>query len=307
MRDFFVPLEMLLYGDHMEAPKDFVVRGFSTGQAEDAGTLTVSVSAASAPTLWTPAEITTALWLDASDSSTITLESLAVSQWADKSGNDRHATQITASARPTVASATLSGLDTLVFDGSNDFLSLGTQLGRPQNYTVFAVSKPTKALSNNMSVMCSIDPGGNSTQAWGSISNLSSQAGKLWWQYGSGSAYRWGFGAGAFTLGQWGLYCVRHENGTQDETAYKDGVLLTNSGQAGTATIVGGTAYEMAIGRMGAFQGYYFGGEVAEIVIMTSAASLADRQKIEGYLAHKWGMTASLPSDHPYKLAAPTI
>lgn len=46
MRDFFVPREMLLYGDHMEAPKDFVVRGFSTGQAEDAGTLTVIVSAA---------------------------------------------------------------------------------------------------------------------------------------------------------------------------------------------------------------------------------------------------------------------
>jgi len=27
----------------------------------------------------------------------------------------------------------------------------------------------------------------------------------------------------------------------------------------------------------------------------------ADRQKIEGYLAHKFGLTGKLASDHPYK------
>ena len=27
---------------------------------------------------------------------------------------------------------------------------------------------------------------------------------------------------------------------------------------------------------------------------------------VEGYLAHKWGLTARLPSDHPYKSSAPT-
>ena len=33
--------------------------------------------------------------------------------------------------------------------------------------------------------------------------------------------------------------------------------------------------------------------------------SIEDRQKLEGYLAWKWGLQASLPSDHPYKSAAP--
>ena len=28
-------------------------------------------------------------------------------------------------------------------------------------------------------------------------------------------------------------------------------------------------------------------------------------EKIEGYLAHKWGLTANLPADHPYKINAP--
>jgi hypothetical protein len=47
--------------------------------------------------------------------------------------------------------------------------------------------------------------------------------------------------------------------------------------------------------------------DTAEIVITNSNISTADRQKLEGYLAHKWGLTAGLPNDHPYKTAAPTV
>jgi hypothetical protein len=42
-------------------------------------------------------------------------------------------------------------------------------------------------------------------------------------------------------------------------------------------------------------------GDIAEIVV----GILADRQRHEGYLAHKWGLTANLPNDHPYKNNAP--
>lgn len=48
----------------------------------------------------------------------------------------------------------------------------------------------------------------------------------------------------------------------------------------------------------------YLKGEIMEIVY---ADANADRQRIEGYLAHKWGLAASLPADHPYKTAAPTL
>jgi len=47
-----------------------------------------------------------------------------------------------------------------------------------------------------------------------------------------------------------------------------------------------------------------FDGDIAEVVIWRSV-STADREKIEGYLAHKWGLTANLPSSHPYKSSAP--
>ena len=46
---------------------------------------------------------------------------------------------------------------------------------------------------------------------------------------------------------------------------------------------------------------------LAEMIMITgSSLSDADRQRVEGYLAHKWGLTGDLAGDHPYKSAAPT-
>ena len=44
--------------------------------------------------LWTPSQITTALWLDASDEATITDNLGSVSEWRDKSGNSNHVFRI---------------------------------------------------------------------------------------------------------------------------------------------------------------------------------------------------------------------
>ena len=38
----------------------------------------------------------------------------------------------------------------------------------------------------------------------------------------------------------------------------------------------------------------------------TSGTDISTLEKAEGYLAHKWGLTGSLPSSHPYKTSAPT-
>jgi hypothetical protein len=41
------------------------------------------------------------------------------------------------------------------------------------------------------------------------------------------------------------------------------------------------------------------------ITLSSAKQSTADRQKSEGYLAWKWGLTGNLSSSHPYKFAAP--
>lgn len=48
-----------------------------------------------------------------------------------------------------------------------------------------------------------------------------------------------------------------------------------------------------------------FDGDLGEVVVYDAVLGSSDREKLEGYLAHKWGLTASLPSNHPYKNSAP--
>jgi hypothetical protein len=50
------------------------------------------------------------------------------------------------------------------------------------------------------------------------------------------------------------------------------------------------------------FYGHHF-----EIIALATVPDTETRDKIEGYLAWKHGIVDSLPSDHPYKLAAPTL
>ena len=45
--------------------------------------------------------------------------------------------------------------------------------------------------------------------------------------------------------------------------------------------------------------------EVAEFVMISSEISNTKRHEVEGYFAHKWGLTNNLPSSHPYKNNAP--
>lgn len=46
-------------------------------------------------------------------------------------------------------------------------------------------------------------------------------------------------------------------------------------------------------------------GNISEIIMYNAPLSGPDRQKIEGYLARKWGLRSSLPADHPYLMIPP--
>jgi hypothetical protein len=82
-------------------------------------------------------------------------------------------------------------------------------------------------------------------------------------------------------------------------------------GVDGNTPVVGGTGAGVPSGNLtiGAGAGgadRWLNGDLGELIITRSAPSLALRQRIEGYLAHKWGLTANLPGGHPYKVAAPS-
>ncbi|MBK9122796.1 MAG: hypothetical protein IPM16_06700 [Chloroflexi bacterium] len=85
-----------------------------------------------------------ALWLDASDSTTLFQDSAGttpatanddvIGRWADKSGNGNHATQETTANKPLLKTAVQNGLNTVRGDGTDDSLSFtGSGLALFQN------------------------------------------------------------------------------------------------------------------------------------------------------------------------------
>jgi hypothetical protein len=88
---------------------------------------------------FSPLSLSPALWLDASDSSTLYTDSGLttlvaadgdpVGGWKDKSGNTRHATQASGTNKPAYKNAigsTKNGLSVVRFDGVNDSLATAT-------------------------------------------------------------------------------------------------------------------------------------------------------------------------------------
>ena len=53
--------------------------------------------------------------------------------------------------------------------------------------------------------------------------------------------------------------------------------------------------------------GEAFSGQIAEVLIFDQQTSFFNRQKIEGYLAHKWQLTSQLPELHPYASTPPSF
>jgi hypothetical protein len=79
------------------------------------------------------------------------------------------------------------------------------------------------------------------------------------------------------------------------------------NGNIGTPASLGGVASN-ALSTIGSLQGLFFlNGFISEMVVTNGVLSTTDRQRLEGYLAHKWGLEANLPAGHPFKSLPPTV
>lgn len=289
-------------------PLDAVVQVPAAGLALAA----VAPDAVGSPTSWTPSAISTSLWLDASDAGTITTVSGAVSQWNDKSGNSRNATQSTSGSRPTVSAAAQNSLDALSFDGSNDFMSLASALAAASSgsFDVYFIGKPDTTSRNSTYTGGGIVRRHAANDAAGNWSTgiRSTGAAVVGHHLTSGDnangiVFGGSITSNANTLISWSY------NASGGSTSAQQWTIRINAGSPVTeSTGATSTAWGTGNGEIGrgyAGVGYYYKGLVYEIIICASEPGTSDRQKVEGYLAHKWGMTANLPSDHPYKTTAP--
>lgn len=243
--------------------------------------------------LWTPDDIETALWLDAADEDTITESGGAVSQWDDKSGKTRHFTQGTGSNQPTTGSRTQGGLNVIDFNGSSDFMDSNSGfVDQEAAWHAFFVSQFDISGGTNKVFLQTQDATGTGRSIFyiglspedfttfisGSRSNYFAYTASV-----MNTSFKWSSGGSS-----------------NDHESWLDGT------SQGTFSVNNG-ANTNAVLRLGAVKtvANYFDGFIAEFILLGSVASDATRQKIEGYLAWKWGLVANLPSGHQYKSNPP--
>jgi len=230
---------------------------------------------------WTPAKLSTELWLDASDSGTITESSGAVSQWADKSGNENNVSQANSSLQPLTNTNTLNSKNVIYFDGS-DLMNATFEATLTQPNSVFAVFKRKNLDSFLFDGVNDINR--HTFTFYLADSKYFSFAGSL--LFGSVSD------TNAHMMGS-----VYNSNSSE---IFIDGTSDAK-GDVGTQDMDGITLG----GRYNGQQ--YYDGDIAEIIVVDDILSESDRQKLEGYLAHKWGLEGNLPALHPYKSSPPTV
>lgn len=238
-------------------------------------------------------------WHDASDAGTITTSGSNVTQWDDK----KNSNDLTVATGSPIVGATLNGLDTVDFDGS-DLLDVAnaTYVGASgYNYTIMMLV-PDGGTSQFIFSYGVTDVGGetlsastqdnsNNDQMTGRLFNGAVDSGVTW----SGATLV------SFGIGQGAAHSTMEIRLNGADTSHGAGGTNTLTVQTSPRLGLGG--YTRAVG--GAIGRY--DGRIAEFLFFDTEPTLSEKQEFEGYLAHKWGQASKLPTGHPYKNFPPII
>lgn len=234
-----------------------------------------------------PSQISTRFWLDADDPTTITSTSGVVTQIDDKSGNGYNLSPEGSSTVQSIASAQ-NGKSILRFDGDADATNwTPIAFDSTAVHKFFMVLKVTKADQNDALLTIT----GNGLQV-------------ILFQFGSDFKAEWYTTGGHMTgnttalTSQYVMLSAEFNlaNSTQSAwlngTAYNTGVTNNSLSSFGTMSV-----------RVGKYTAY--GDADWGELVFTENLTPANSDKMEGYLAHKWGLAGDLPNSHPYKNNAP--
>ena len=196
-----------------------------------------------------------------------------VSQWNDKSGNGHHATQSTSANQPTFDTDHING-------GSSDWLNLPSDIyaGKTEG-TLIIVGEQT---------------GGNA--AWGNYGTSTNHTAhgniNFYDSFLATSRPHIGTTIGnESTLNRKLIYSVINDGSTLKVRS--NGEDLPNGGD--------GITFDDSPAKYELFRQSNY--TLYEVIFLENDSSI---QEVEGYLAHKWGLAANLPADHPYKDATPS-
>jgi len=247
----------------------------------------------SASAQWSPADLSSlAAWFDADDAATVLTDGSSVTNWLDKSGNDNHATQASGTAQPmTGRTFTNTTLNVLDFDGTDDRLGLPS-LGLTDGAIVFAVFEVDDTEDNRYTVVASGKDGldtylGTATpHVFLSPSRLDGISAGM---PTTGAHF---YSKSALVSGDSYQYYV---DGSLTPTA--DGSTSGKTFDGNKLIFIGGTGE----GNFTADPRFHLDGAIGEVIVLDERPDYTTRQKVEGYLAWKWGLVDLLPTDHDWK------
>ena len=240
------------------------------------------------------------LWLDAADSSTFTFTTgNFISVWRDKSTFNNGGT-VNTTPKPLLRITSPSKQPSLYFDGT-----CGIPLG----------SSFTSSLCSNFIIVFAPTPAAQLTNAQYAGNGYGGQMLLINGGAGGGEIQIQPDGMHSL-IGSWkhSYFASRIESYSIAQFEFNYGTSLMNLWQNGilaaSTAFSNGTA--TAPSQLGISE--YFGtfgvapyiGDIAEIIYYSVSLSNPQREQVEGYLAWKWGLKASLPSSHPYKLFPPS-
>jgi hypothetical protein len=273
--------------------------------------------------LWTPAVLRPALWLDASDLSTISIGT-GVSEWRDKSGNGRHVSQGTGGTQPTLTQNGLNGLPVLSFNGSQYLTSISAAsvwnfLHNTNGSSIFAVWRAGNVADPN-ALYGLLGTSGLATANIGF---------SLFWDDRVSSTRNEKFAAQA-TRGVSGTSSltnlsadlahppnnptiISHIGDPGNATASARSAIRVNSASdiannvETSAASASNASFTLQIGAAGN-NAQPLVGYIAEIIVLPSAIpGSQQRRRVEGYLAWKWGLQDRLPSATWFRDRPPLI
>jgi hypothetical protein len=240
------------------------------------------------------------LWLDAADPAGTGIapaNGSTISSWVDKSGTGNNGTSY---GNPTFVTSAFNGKPSISFNGSTQrFVGAITNTGN--TVSVFAIVNMNSG--GQWGRICSLGVTNNFDGGVSSLyfiplirssTNQSIQSGRF---QGSTNV---NVGPVAITYNV-PFQAASIVNGTSN-------ILYLNGTSVGSGSSTGNFGYTAyGIGAQPSdFQPEYFQGFISEIIIYNTDLTTTQRQQVEGYLAWKWGLQASLSNTHPYYSAAPS-
>lgn len=258
---------------------------------------------------WSPHNLanTPKIWLNSEN--VIKDTANRISQLTDVSGNSLHFSQSNNDNKPVLHRDTAINHDVVRFDGVNDFLSVvsvnaANLFKNVSSAFIFCVVKRRGAVGNG-----GIFYAPNGTSAGLSRINLNMQSNNVQFSTRRQDADSTDNLLSVVSSSDYQIVAASVNYDTGVKKIYSNSTLTEKSVTIGRTSDTSG--HNQTI-RVGVASIYDTGGalnmDLLDIIVTSNLnVTDADRQKLEGWAAHKYGLTGNLPTDHPYKMLVPTI